>query len=75
MTVKKRKEVIKKTKRVWADNAISYVKSYPCCICSNELPDHTCWGGYKNKGACPLYKDLKRRLSILNEFDIYEVEE
>jgi hypothetical protein len=69
MTIKKRKALIKKTAQVWADNAIGFVKSYPCCICSNELPDHSCWVGYKNKGACPIYKNLQRRLNILDEFE------
>lgn len=65
MTEKKRKAYIKENAKDYANMAIGYVKSFPCCLCANEKSDHSCWGGYKNKGACPIFKDLKRRLNVL----------
>ena len=64
-----KKALIKKDAQNYADCAIGFVKSSPCCICANELPNHSCWGGYINKGAWPIYKNLKRRLSVLEVFE------
>lgn len=47
--------------------AIRFVKSYPCCICGLEK---TKLCDYKNKGACPIHKQLKQALK-----DVKEVQE
>ncbi len=69
MTEKKRKAYIKENAKDYANMAIGYAKSFPCCLCANENPDHSCWGGYKNKGACPIFKDIKRRLSVVETIE------
>jgi len=44
--------------------AIRFVKAYPCCICGLEK---TPMCNYKNKGACPIFKDLKQALADVKE--------
>lgn len=49
-----------------ADNAIGFVKVYPCSICTGEDGHtHKCWIGYKRRGSCPIYKELTKRLEVL----------
>ena len=69
MTERERKAYVKENTKEIANCAIGFLKSYPCSICVNELPKHTCWAGYKNKGACPVYKDLERRLSVVETIE------
>lgn len=49
-----------------AENAIAFIKSSPCSICSGEdSHTHKCWVGYTRRGSCPVYKNLKKRLEGL----------
>ena len=42
-----------------ADQAIRYVKSNPCCVCSYENSrTHECYAGVKYKGTCKVARTL-----------------
>lgn len=51
------------------NQAIRYVKSDPCCICSYECKDGSCRVGVKYKGTCKVYLQLKSRLSVISEME------
>ena len=44
--------------------AIRFVKACPCCICGLEKTPNC---NYRNKGACPIFKDLKKALADVKE--------
>ena len=71
MNEKQRKKQIKDNADYFIDNAIGFVISSPCSICANDMP-HRCWAGYKNRGACPIYKGIEKRLSKLKSNEVEE---
>lgn len=44
------------------NQAIRFVKSNPCCICSNES-----FCEIKYKGTCKVWRDLKSKLLVVSE--------
>lgn len=60
------RELLKNKKRVKSrvNQAIGFVKSTPCCVCSLE---YDC--DVKYKGTCPIYKELKARFSKIEEME------
>ena len=52
------------------NQAIQYVKSDPCCICSyGDGVTGKCHAGVKYKGVCPVRMQLKARLFIVKEME------
>lgn len=46
-----------------SDQAIRWVRSNPCCICSYEnSKTHECYAGVKYKGTCKVFQMLKTEL-------------
>lgn len=52
------------------NQAIRFVKYYPCAICSYESSKtHKCLAGVKYKGTCKVYKELQARLCGVKEME------
>lgn len=52
------------------NQAIRFVKAYPCTICSYESSKtHKCLAGVKYKGTCKVYRELSCRLSCVKEME------
>lgn len=52
------------------NQAIRYVKCYPCTICSYEnSKTHECRAGVKYRGTCKVYRELSCRLSGVKEME------
>lgn len=52
------------------NQAIRFVKYYPCAICSYESSKtHECRAGVKYKGTCKVYRELSCRLSGVKEME------
>lgn len=60
-----KKKIKNLDERKIADNAIRFVKAYPCSICVGEDDKHKCWIGYKRRGSCQIYKELTKKLEVL----------
>ena len=52
------------------NQAIRYVKSNPCCLCSYEnARTHECRAGVKYKGTCKVYRTLKCKMHSIQEIE------
>ena len=65
--MKNDKNYVRQNATALTNNAIGFVKDYPCCICINEK------GGcsFKYKGTCPVYLNLK--IALINVKPIKEI--
>ena len=64
--MKNKKDEIRCNYKEIASNALSYAASFPCNLCIYQRQtEHKkdCSAGYKYIGACPVVKEIRRKLS------------